>query len=158
MCTILLAWGKQLASPFLQKILEQSEQIQKASECCVRNCVKLHKIKQIWAGGNTLFYQSLGDVCTAGNLCSFIFVNLEVANVLMRSWRGKRGVAEKNCHIKASPQLVKWFPPLPSSALSEHSALSPSEKKASLFIKKCPWSFYLYGNDKSDTEQLERSL
>lgn len=54
---------------------------------------------------------------------------------------GKKGVMEENCHIKASPQLVKWFPPLPSPALSAHSALSPSPKKASLFIKKWPRSF-----------------
>lgn len=122
----------------LQKILEKLGQIQGTSKCCVRNCVKLCKIKQIWARGNTLLYQYLVYVCTAGNLCCFIFADLEVANILMCSWRGKKGVMEKNCHIKASSQLVKWFPPLPSPALSEHSALSPSQKKASLFIKEWP--------------------
>lgn len=74
----------------LRNILERLEQIQRTSECCVRNCVKLHKIKQIGVRGNTLLYQYLAYVCTAGNLCCFIFVDPEEANILMCSWSGKK--------------------------------------------------------------------
>lgn len=66
------------------------ERLQKTSKCFVGNCVKLCKINQIWAGGSALLPQPLRCVCTAGNLCCFVFVDLEVANVLMRSWRGKK--------------------------------------------------------------------
>lgn len=92
-CTIILRhlrWTLGICTPVLPKFLKQLEQVQKTRKCSVRNCVKLCKIKQICAKGNTLFYQYLVYVCTAGNLCSFIFVDLEVANVLMCSWRGKK--------------------------------------------------------------------
>lgn len=66
---------------------------------------------------------------------------------------GEKGVVEQSCHIKASPQPLKGFPPLPSSALSSTQHFSHS----AFLLRNGLEAFYLYGNDKSDTKQLKRS-
>lgn len=77
----------------------------------------------------------------------FIFLDPEIAKVLMLSWKGEKGVVERSCHIKASPQPLKGFSSTAFLSPIEHSALFPH---SAFLLRKWPRSFYLYGNDKSD--------